>query len=205
MCRNRKSKSLTIWNRVEPEEDFRKRRSHPGGSRREEGSKINHDSPSTSREAREKTEPTTNPSKAAPVVDIVDLTKDSNESSSDEEKPKYPNSFADVMDHFDEATREEALNITIKDVATLSDRTATKLQWRHNNNLSAEDNVLDSINDPNVDISSLSSHVTVARKLMRSVDYIEDEELKKLVGKASKVHCDIKMAIFQNPFGNERF
>ena len=221
---NRKSKSLTIWDRVEPEKNFRERRSNSertmGDIEYEAGSR-----PSTSKSTEwssvfvpdtvEQTEAmkemqksiklmsqtesptrmtkgaTANPNDNQEAVEVVDLTNDSAESSSDENKPKYPKSFPDILAHFDQTTEEVVPGMHTKDVTTLSDKEATRLQWKYNNNLKAEDSALDSINNPRIEISSLSSHATAARKLMTSLDYIDDGELKKLVRKASEVHSDI--------------
>ena len=99
--------------------------------------------------------------------------------------------MVDIIDHFDDETGEEALGMQIKDVTTLSIRKARSLQRRFNNNLKAENNVLDSINYPRADLSSISSHATAAKRLMRSMNNIDDEVLRKLIKKASRAHCNV--------------
>ena len=57
--------------------------------------------------------------------------------------------------------------------------------------MKAENNVLDSVIHPRADVSSVSSHAAASRRLMRSMVNIDDEALKKLVGKASEAHTNI--------------
>ena len=126
----------------------------------------------------------TNTKRVVPLVNLSD------ESSEEEDERKYPPVLIDVLDHFDFATGEEALDFPFKDVTTISIRKARELR-KKNPGLQSENNVLDSIIDPRADVSSLSSHAAAARRLMRSMPNIDDNILKKLIGRASDAHAEI--------------
>ena len=117
---------------------------------------------------------------------MVDLTGDS--SSEDENIKKYSESLLDIMDHFDEGTGEEALDLQIKDTTTLSMKKAEEIQRISRNKLKATNSALDAIIEPRAVLSSISSHATATKNLM---NHIDDEILRKLIGKAARAHADI--------------
>ena len=104
---------------------------------------------------------------------------------------KYSESLIDIIEHFDDETSEEALDLPIKDSTTLSKKRAKEIQRSSKNNLKATNSVLDTIIEPRAELSSISSHATASRRLMRSMSHIDDEALKKLIGKAAEAHTDI--------------
>ena len=119
----------------------------------------------------------------------IDLTRDS--SSEDGDKKKYSEPLIDIIDHFDEETGEEALDLQIKDSTTLSLKRAEEIQRTSRNRLKATDSALDAITEPRVVMSSISSHATTSKKLMKSMNHIDDEILRKLIGRAAGTHADI--------------
>ena len=125
-----------------------------------------------------------NTKREIPLVNLSD------ESSEEEDERKYPPILFDILEHYDFATGEEALDFPFKDVTTISIRKARELR-KKNPKLQGENNVLDSIIDPRADVSSLSSHSAAARRLMRSMPNIDDKILQKLVGRASDAHLGI--------------
>ena len=185
-----KSKS-DIWDRVESEKDFKERKNSTEAA--EEQARAPSGKGSGSRQTTvvkigssiKKSQNATVASKmATPVIDLT------NDSSSDDDEQKYPPSLIDVLEHFDHETGEEALGLQIKDTTTLSVKRAKELLSNFKN-LKADNNVLDSIIHPRADVSSVSSHVAASRRLMRSMTNIDDEALRKLVGKASEAHTKI--------------
>ena len=169
--------------RLEPMETFLKRRSQ------EKIKKTVSDEPPISTQMKKKKEPSpaqlkTNNKREIPLVNLSD------ESSGEEDEHKYPPILIDILDHFDYATGEEALDFPFKDVTTISVRKAREIR-KKNPKVQSENNVLDSIIHPRADVSSLSSHSAAARRLMRSMTNIDDKILKKLVGRASDAHAEI--------------
>ena len=173
----------TIRERLEPMEAFLKRKTQ-GKTK-----KAVSNEPPISTQMKKKKESSSaqrksNTKREIPLVNLSD------ESSGEEDERKYPPILFDILDHFDYATGEQALDFPFKDVTTISIRKARELR-KKNPKLQGENNVLDSIIDPRADVSSLSSHSAAARRLMRSMPNIDDKILQRLVGRASDAHLEI--------------
>ena len=173
----------TIRERLEPLEAFLERKTQ--GKTKKAAS---NEPPESTQMKKKKESPSvqrkSNTKREIPLVNLSD------ESSGEEDERKYPPILFDILDHFDYATGEQALDFPFKDVTTISIRKAKELR-KKNPKLQAENNVLDSLIDPRADVSSLSSHAAAARRLMRSMPNINDKTLKKLVGRASDAHLEI--------------
>ena len=187
----------TIWERVESAEAFLERKTQGNIKKAKVAKnpmvKIGHGYPtpnetsqSTLRKEKE-SKPVRNNSNTKPEIPLVNI---ADESSEEEDDRKYPQTLIDILEHYDFATGEQALDFPFKDVTTISVRRAKELK-RQNPHLQGENNVLDSILEPRADVSSLSSHSAAARRLARSMPNIEDKVLQKLVGRASDAHLGI--------------
>ena len=173
----------TIRERLEPMEAFLERKTQ-GKTK-----KAVSNEPPISTQMKKKKESSSaqrksNTKREIPLVNLSD------ESSEEEDERKYPPILIDILEHYDFATGEQALDFPFKDVTTISIRKARELR-KKNPKLQGENNVLDSIIDPRADVSSLSSHSAAARRLMRSMPNIDDKILQRLVGKASDAHLGI--------------
>ena len=178
----------SIWDRVEPEKDFMERKIQGVQTRAAIG-RISRSAQMTSMERESESvreNPNDNENTKTEVV-LVDLADDSSE---EEDERKYPPTLIDILEHFDYDTGEQALDLQIKDVTTISVKKARELR-KEFPNLQGENNVLDSIIHPRADVSSLSSHSAAARRLMRSMPNIDDKILRNLIGRASDAHTEI--------------
>ena len=178
----KRKRTKTIWERVEPEDAFMERKTR--GRQTKATTSKSPESTQTKKEESKSVQRNLNTKKEVVFVDIAD------ESSEEEDERKYQPALFDILEHYDFATNEQALDFPIKDVTTLSVRRAIELR-KENPNLQGENNVLDSILHPRADVSSISSHSAAARRLMRSMPNIDDKVLQKLVGRASDAHLGI--------------
>ena len=176
----------TIWERVEPVEAFLERKTQGKIIKKATSNEVPESTVMKKKESK-LVRLSDNKSNTKPEIPLVDI---ADESSEEEDERKYPWKLIDILEHYDFATGEEALDFPFKDVTTLSVRRAKELK-RQNPHLQGENNVLDSILDPRADVSSLSSHSAAARRLARSMPNIDDKVLQKLVGRASDAHLGI--------------
>ena len=176
----------TIWERVEPVEAFLERKTQGKIIKKATSNEVPESTVMKKKESK-LVRLSDNKSNTKPEIPLVDI---ADESSEEEDERKYPWKLIDILEHYDFATGEEALDFPFKDVTTLSVRRAKELK-RQNPHLQGENNVLDSILEPRADVSSLSSHSAAARRLARSMPNIEDKVLQKLVGRASDAHLGI--------------
>ena len=141
-----------IWDRVESDKDFKERKNLNEAVEEQARAPSGRGSGSTKTtmvkigSSIKKSQKATVASEI--VTPVIDLTKDS---SSEDDEQKYNESLVDILDHFDDETGEEALDLQIKDTTTLSVKRAKELQRNFKNNLKATNNVLDSI----IELSSI--------------------------------------------------
>ena len=128
----------TIWERVEPVEAFLERKTQGNIKKakvvKNPMVKIGHDSPtpnetpqSTLRKER-KSKSVRNNSNTKPEIPLVNI---ADESSEEEDDRKYPQTLIDILEHYDFATGEQALDFPFKDVTTISIRKARELRKKN--------------------------------------------------------------------------